>query len=106
MKKNILLKCLLVGVIGSMGALADITADRSNGVLTVTSSTSSGAILAKIVGPNDEVIINEKSNGNSFSWTPSVADGIYRYDVRIKGEHTGGSVKVKNGKILKRGRRK
>jgi len=121
MKQNILLKCLLAGVVGSVGALADMTVDKSNGVLTVTSDIS-GTVIAKVIGPNDEVIVNEKREGNSFTWIPSGADGAYRYDVRVipatqkiastnetqtmteepssaKSDYAGGSVEVKNGQI-------
>ncbi len=103
MKKNILLKCLLMGVILSVGALAEMTVVKSNGVLTVTSDKS-GTVTAKVIGPNDEVVANETYEGNSFSWTPSGVDGAYRYDVRVDGDYAGGSVEVRNGKISTGGR--
>jgi hypothetical protein len=105
MKRSILLKCLLVGVVTSVGALADMTVDKSNGALTITSDTS-GVVIAKIVGPDNKIVVNEKYEGNSFSWTPEGADGVYRYDVRIKGDHIGGSVNIKNEKLAKRRDRK
>ena len=119
MKQNILVKCLLAGVVGSVGALADMTVDKSNGVLTVTSDIS-GTVIAKVIGPNDEVVVNEKYSGSSFSWVPSGSDGAYRYDIRVvtvqtnvkrdlssqsknkikvKRNYAGGSVEVKNGQI-------
>ncbi len=105
MKKNVLLKCLLVGVVTSVSALAGITTDKSNGVLTFTSDTS-GVVIAKIVGPDDKIVVDEKYEGNSFSWTPEGADGVYRYDVRIKGDHVGGSVSIKDEELPKRRVRK
>lgn len=122
MKQDILLKCLLVGVVGSVGAFADMTVDKSNGVLTVTSDIS-GTIIAKVIGPNDEVIVNEKREGNSFTWIPSGADGAYRYDVRVipatqkiasanniqvmteqtsgaKSDYAGGSIEIINNSIV------
>ena len=98
MKQNILLNYLLVGVVSSVGAFAEMTVDKSNGMLTVTSDKS-GKVSVKVIGPDDEMVVNEKYEGNSFSWIPSGVDGTYRYDVRIAGEHTGGSVRVKNGNI-------
>ncbi len=82
MKRNILVKCLLVGVVASVGALADMTVDKSNGVLAITSDIS-GTVIAKIIGPDDKIVVNEKYEGNSFSWTPSGMDGAYRYEVRV-----------------------
>jgi len=118
MKQNILLKCLLAGVIGSVGALADMTVDKSNGVLTVT-STMSGTVIAKVIGPNDEVVVDTKTQGNSFTWSPSGEDGAYRYDVRVvpavkktasenaiqadssaKSDYAGGSVEVRDGQMV------
>ncbi len=121
MKQNILVKCLFVGILCSAGALADMTVDKSNGELTVTSDIS-GIVIAKVIGPNDEVVVNEKYEGNSFSWTVSGDDGAYRYDVRVvpvvqekssanvgqamaedsssaKSDYVGGSIEVKNGKM-------
>ena len=123
MKRNLLMKCLLTGAVVSVGALADMTVDKSNGVLTVTSDIS-GTVIAKIIGPNDEIVVNEKYKGNSFSWTPAGSDGVYRYDVRVipeaqksaspnantmqvtlentsndKSDYAGGSVEVRNGQI-------
>ncbi len=123
MKRNLLGKMLLAGAIGSVGALADMVVDKSNGMLTVTSDIS-GTVIAKVIGPNDEVVVNETYEGNSFTWTPSGADGAYRYDVRVvpsaqktsfdnnaiqaqiegtpdtaKSDYAGGSVEVVDGQI-------
>jgi len=98
MKRNILIKGLLVGAMLSVSALADMTVDKSAGVLTIT-STSNGKVIAKVIGPNDEVIVNERYEGNSFTWVPSGGDGAYRYDVRVEGDYAGGSVEVKNGQL-------
>ena len=122
MKRNILVKCLLAGVLGSAGALADMTVVKSADGLTVTSDIS-GTVIAKVIGPNNEVVVNEKYEGSSFSWTPSGADGAYRYDVRVvpsvqktsstnnaiqaqagttpdaKSDYAGGSIEVFNGSI-------
>lgn len=121
MKRNILVKCLLAGVLGSAGALADMTVVKSADGLTVTSDIS-GTVIAKVIGPNNEVVVNEKYEGSSFSWTASGADGAYRYDVRVvpsvqknasanegqamtnqssaaKSDYAGGSIEVFNGSI-------
>ena len=98
MKRKILMKCLLMVVVSSVGALADMTIDKSNGVLTVTSSIS-GKVTAKVIGPNDVIIVNETYEGNSFTWSPSGGDGAYRYNVRVEGDYTGGSVEVRDGQI-------
>lgn len=116
MKNNLLIKCLLVGVVTSVGALADITVEKSAEILTIT-STIEGTVVAKIVGPDDKVIVDKKYEGNTFSWNPSGADGAYRYDVRvipnlvdatespseettdIKSDYAGGSVEVVDGLI-------
>ena len=98
MKKNILLKFLLVGVVTSVSAFAEMTVDTTGGVLTVT-STNSGKVTVKVIGSNDEMIVNESYDGNSFTWTPSGEDGAYRYDVRVEGDYAGGSVEVKDGQI-------
>ena len=122
MKSNILLKSLLVGAMLSASALADMDVDKSTGVLVVT-STISGTVIAKVVGPDDNIVVNEKYEGNSFTWTPSGMDGAYRYDVRVvpktakvtamdgvkksieassnvKSDYAGGSVEVTDGQIV------
>jgi len=124
MKQNIVVKCLLAGVVASVGVFADMTVDKSSAVLTVTSDIS-GTVIAKIIGPNDKVVVNEIYEGNSFSWTPSGVDGAYRYDVRVipaaqksasenanimqaevkntstaKSDYAGGSVEVQNSQII------
>ena len=99
MKKNILLKFLLVGVVTSVSAFAEMTVDTSNAILTI-SSEQSGTVTAKVIGPNDEVIVDETYEGTSFSWTPSGSDGAYRYEVRVDGEYAGGSVEVKDGQLV------
>ncbi len=82
MKNSLIAKYLLIAAVGSVGAVADMTVDKSNGVVTITSSIS-GTVIAKVIGPDDKVIVDRKYEGNSFSWTPSGADGAYRYDVRV-----------------------
>lgn len=100
MKQSILVKCLLAGVIGSAGALAEMTVEMSNGVLTITSDKS-GTLTAKVIGPNDEVIVNEKYEGSSsFTWVASGEDGAYRYDVRVDGDYAGGSIEIVNNSIV------
>ena len=122
MKDNILLKSLLIGVVLSAGALAEMTVDKSNGVLTVT-STIRGTVIAKVIGADDKVVLNSKEEGNSFTWSPSGVDGAYRYDVRVipatqksestssdtqatnmestaKSDYAGGSVEVVDGQML------
>ena len=71
MKKSLITTYLLVAAVGSVGAVADMTVDKSNGGLTVTSSIS-GTVVAKVIGPNDEVVVDKKYEGNSFSWTPCI----------------------------------
>jgi len=100
MKRNILIKGLLVGAMFSVSALADMTVDKSAGILTITSSTN-GKVTAKVIGPNDKVIVNERYEGNSFTWTPSGEDGTYRYNVRVEGDYAGGTVEVRDGQISK-----
>jgi len=124
MQKKNLLKCLLIGVVSSVGTLADMTVDKSNGILTITSDIS-GTVIAKVIGPNDEVVVDSTYEGNSFSWSPSGVAGAYRYDVRVisasqktdaaqsdnsvnsvertsvvtQSDYAGGSVEVKNAQI-------
>jgi len=121
MKSNKLITCLLVGVVSSVGALADMRVEKSTGALVVT-STINGTVIAKVVGPDDQVLVDTKYEGNSFTWTPSGVDGAYRYDVRVipvihkkerssneiqemqrnsslKSDYAGGSVEVVDGQI-------
>ena len=121
MKKNLFIKCLLIGVVSSVNALADMNVDKSTGILVVT-STITGTVIAKVVGPDDKIVVNTKYEGNSFTWVPSGMDGAYRYDVRvvpkttevsttdtakksmkasssIKSDYAGGSIEVVNGQI-------
>ncbi len=90
MKRNIMIKYLLISAVGTIGAVADMTVDKSNGVLTITSDIS-GTVIAKIVGPDDKVIVDKRYEGNSFSWTPSGVDGAYRYDVRVAKQKASGA---------------
>ena len=99
MKKKNLFKFLLMGVVSSVGALADMSVDKSGGSLTVT-STLNGKVHAKVIGPNDEVVVDETYEGNSFSWSPSGEDGAYRYTVRVEGDYSGGLLEVQNGQII------
>lgn len=115
-------KILLVGMLSSLGAnvYAEITVDKSSGVLTITSDIS-GTVIAKVIGPDDQIVVDESYSGSSFQWTPAGSDGAYRYDVRVlpqeqnqsaksnemqakdgsaataKSDYAGGSVEVKNG---------
>ena len=118
MKSNRLMTWLLVGVVSSVGALADMQVAKSADALVVTSSVS-GTVIAKVMSPDDRLIVNEKYEGSSFTWSPPAgANGAYRYDVRVikasqnaqvqNGQvnssatteaYAGGSVEVKNGKI-------
>ncbi len=97
-RSSILAKLLLAGALSSVAAFADMTVDKSNGVLNI-SSDKSGTVTAKIIGPDDQIIVNETYQGSSFSWTPSGANGAYRYDVRIEGDYAGGSVEVIGGEL-------
>ncbi len=116
MKQSI--KLLLAGLFASLGSpvLADITVDKSNGILSISSDIE-GTVVAKVIAPNDEVVVDERYSGNSFSWVPSSGpDGAYRYDVRVfdrvdklkrvvssapsnNSDYAGGSVEVMNGQI-------
>ncbi len=110
MKSKLLTTFLLIAAAGSINAVADITVDKSNGIVMITSDIS-GIVFAKVVNPNDKVIIDKRYEGNSFSWTPSGPDGAYRYDVHIvevnqeesgkktKSDYAGGSVEVVNGEL-------
>ena len=111
MKRNILIKCLLAGILGSVGAFADIVVDKSEGVLSIVAEGGE-TMRVKIVAPDDTVIVDKKVTG-SFSWMPSGADGAYRYDVRVvssqtvdgedgqtKSDYAGGSVEVIDGSIV------
>ena len=118
MKRNLITALLLIAA-GSINAVADITVDKSNGVVTITSDIS-GIVFAKVVDPNDKVIVDRRYEGNSFTWTPSGPDGAYRYDVHIveaktpdleesggeeqsdgsgASDYAGGSVEVLDGQI-------
>lgn len=105
MRRNLLMKCLLAGAVVSVGALADMTVDKSNGILTIISS-SSGTVIAKVIGPNDEIIVDEIFKGTTFSWTPSGEDGAYRYDVRVGNDYAGGSIELENGQMKENVNRK
>jgi len=115
---NTLLSALLIGV--SSTALAEITVDKSNGELNITSDIN-GLVIVKVIGPDDVVVVDDQYQGNSFSWSPSSGpDGAYRYDVRVidqseqendqtnnqlmqgsanQSDYAGGSVEVRNGAI-------
>ncbi len=104
--KSLLLAAIVAGV--GTNAFAEITVDKTNGVLTITSDMD-GTVIAKIIGPDDKVVVDESFRGSSFSWSPSTGpDGAYRYDVRVsprvqnqgnKSDYAGGSVEVINGQI-------
>ncbi len=104
--KSLLLAAIVAGV--GTNAFAEITVDQSNGVLTI-SSDMEGTVIAKVIGPDDIVVVDESFSGSSFSWSHSTGpDGAYRYDVKVspqvqnqgnKSDYAGGSVEVKNGQI-------
>ncbi|WP_415407450.1 hypothetical protein ACLHDG_02670 [Sulfurovum sp. CS9] len=112
---NILAKLLLAGAVSSVSAFAMMTVDKSNGVLKVSSDIN-GIVIAKIINPNDEVIVHKQFNGSSFSWTLSGPDGVYFYDVRViptqivssgdkrsgRGDYAGGMIEVVGGQIVTR----
>lgn len=127
--KLVLYMALLISP--SSAVIADVSVDKSNGMLTITSDFD-GTINAKIIGPDDSVVVNDSLIGNSFSWTPSSGpDGAYRYDVRFspspintnssarlnlfntgsvstqqntgQSDYAGGSVEVINGQIYDHG---
>ena len=80
MKKNILVKMLLIGAVASVGAFADIEVYISNDALSFDANADK--IKIKIVAPDDKVIINTTATG-SFTWYVRGDNGAYRYDVRI-----------------------
>lgn len=113
--------CLLTAT----GAFAKLDVDTSNGMLSI-SSTAEGVtqkVIAKIMAPDDRLIVEETYEGSSFAWTPPAgANGAYRYDVRVVTtpydaedgseakkvpnnesasieEYAGGSVEVRDGEI-------
>ncbi len=96
-------------------AMAELTVDKSQGQLNISSDIN-GTLIAKVIGPDDVVVVDERYDGNSFSWSPnSGPDGAYRYDVRViaqsntetsenqesdsatNSDYAGGSVEVING---------
>ncbi len=112
--KSLLLAAIVTGV--GTHAFAEMTVDKSQGQLIITSDFE-GTVIAKVIGPDDVVVVNERYSGNSFSWSPSSGpDGAYRYDVRVieqsntaatktqgqqssstNSDYAGGSVEVRNG---------
>ena len=105
--KKILFTAVLLSL--SSNAFSEINVDQSNGVLSITSDID-GTVSAKIIGPDDKVVVDESFSGSSFSWSPSSGpDGAYRYDVRVNkaaeneedsvSDYSGGSVEVVNGLI-------
>ena len=117
MKNHRSFNCVLFGLIltiFTVPAVAEITVDKSQGELNITSDFN-GTVTVKIIGPDDVVVVDDKYYGNSFYWLPSSGpDGAYRYDVRIveesfsedhnertdtKSEYAGGSIEVVNGLI-------
>ena len=109
--KPILLAVLLASYSGL--AIAEITVDKSQGQLTITSDIE-GLVIVKIIGPDDAVVVDDQYQGNSFIWSPSSGpDGAYRYDVRVidnskeesednnanTSDYAGGSIEVVNGAI-------
>lgn len=109
----------------SASAFAALSVDTSSGVLEVSSSLGGNQkVIAKVMSPDDQLIVDQTYAGNSFTWTPPAgANGAYRYDVRVittpddlegagaegdaaqnnesasTEEYAGGSVEVANGQI-------
>jgi len=113
MKRSIYLKQALIGALFTCfasTATAEITVDKSQGQLKITSDLN-GLLIVKVIGPDDVIIVNDRYQGNSFHWSPtSGPDGAYRYDVRIieastddekeaYSEYAGGSIEVIDGVI-------
>ncbi len=119
MKQNTFLRSALFGVILtslSGVAIAELTVDKSQGQLNITSDFE-GTMIAKVIGPDDVMVVDDRYFGNSFIWSPSSGpDGAYRYDVRVieqsttettesqsqqsssvKNDYAGGSIEVRNG---------
>ncbi len=104
---------LLVGFVSSVYSSADISVDKSNGLLTI-SSDKDGIVIAKIFGPDNNIVVSKRYNGSSFSWVPNGPDGTYSYEMRVvpaqksanketsmgKGEHTAGMLEVVHGQIF------
>jgi len=107
------LAALLYG--GSAFAAMDVKVTENQ--LSVTCDTS-GTVIAKVVAPDGTVLVDTRFEGYRFTWTPSGADGAYRYDIQVllpqeqenntmdltqsspAPEYAGGSVEVRNGKII------
>lgn len=104
MRKSLFWKLMLSGVMAT-SAMAALTVDKSNGVLTVTSDAA-GVVSAKVMSVTDEVIVDTTFEGYSFSWTPNVADGTYLYEVRVtaasEAEEEGSASDVKMGVAMVR----
>lgn len=110
-------KAAVVGVLlcGSM-VWAKMDVKISESLLSV-SCDHAGTVVAKVVAPDDTVVVNERYEGDTFVWTPSGMDGAYRYDVRVAtpsaegkkagvwhstdtvSDYAGGTVEVKNSNI-------
>lgn len=60
-------KILLTGALARLGtnAIAVITVNKSNGVLKITPDIN-GTVIAKVVGPDDEVMADESYSGSSL----------------------------------------
>ncbi len=111
MTKSFLLPKLFLTGLLSVSIYGQISVDKSESSLTVKSDIN-GIVVAKIIGPNEKVIVNKRYKGSSFSWIPTGPDGAYRYDVRVipteysrdeknKGEsdYAGGMFQIHNGQI-------
>ena len=121
MKQNTFVKSALFCVISislTGVAIAELTVDKSQGQLNISSDIN-GTVIAKVIDPDDVMVVDERYFGNSFSWSPSSGpDGAYRYDVRViptsnadttknqeqqsestNSDYAGGSVEVINGQI-------
>ena len=116
-RKKEWLGLLAAGMMGSVSAFGAMTVEVSESLLSVECDKA-GTVIAKVVAPDDTVLVDTQYEGYRFTWSPSGSDGAYRYDVRVvmqpveavEGEHVqgaetvseyaGGSVEVRSGKIL------
>lgn len=103
---KVLLACGLLA--GSLAA--EMTVEKSGQMLSVSSDLQGATVVrTKVIAPDDSVVLADKYEGSRFVWTPSGADGTYRYDVRIEvmdadgkvlvSDYAGGLLDVHNGSI-------
>jgi len=116
MKVNLISKLLLSAIIGSGIAYAEMSVNITKGGLSVT-STLYGKVIAKVVDPNGNVLVNTTYEGSSFNWQAGGENGAYSYEVRVIGaqeetntknksdseesvDFTGGIVEIADGSIV------